>query len=164
MEFKPPTVSERLPTLSADVRLLSGMDTEVPGQCPRVTETRGADRAGVRSLSCVDAKVSLEVLHAVELSVAHRAAEGAAARRVKLQPGPPASCCGLPTALLELLLTLAVVPPQQAGQVERLTAGLAGVEDGVAGVAAGPCMDSINMWRGFWDGSWFCQLEDVWEL
>lgn len=131
-----------------------------------MTETLGADRAGVRPLSRVDAKVSLEVLHAVELSVALCAAERAAARRVNLQSGPPASCHGLLTTLLELLLALAVVPPQQAGQVERLTAGLAGVEvgEGVDEVAAGPHVDSVNLWRGFWDGTWFCQLEDVWEL
>lgn len=84
MKFKSSTVSEGLPTLPADVRLLSSMDTEVPGQCPGVTETHRADRAGVGSLSCVDAKVSLEVLHTVELSVALCAAEGAAAWRVEL--------------------------------------------------------------------------------
>lgn len=95
--------------------------------------------------------MSLEVLHAVELSVAHSAAEGATARRVKLQPGPPASCFRLLTTLLELLLTLAVVPPQQAGQVEHLTTVLAGVS--VAEATVGPCMDFINLWRGFWDGS-----------
>lgn len=156
MEFKPSTVSERLPTLSADVRLLSSVDTKVPGQGPRVTETLGADRAGVRPLSGVDAKVSLEVLHAVELSVAHCAAEGAAARRIKLQSVPPASCYGLLKTRLELLLALAGVPPQQAGQVERLTAELAGVEVDVAEVAAGPYMDAVNLWRGFW--------ENVWEL
>lgn len=129
-------------------------------------ETFGADRAGVRPLSRVDAKVSLEVFHAVKLSVAHCAAEGAAARWVKLRPGPLASRYGLLTVVLGLLRALAVVPPQQAGQVERLTAGFAGVEagDGVAEVAACAYMDPINLWRGFWDGGWFCQLEDVWEL
>lgn len=106
--------------------------------------------------------MSLEVLHAVELSVAHGAAEGATARRVQLQSGPPASRYGLLTTLLELLLALAVVPPQQAGQVEHLTTVLAAVS--VAEVAVGPYVDSINLWRGFWDGSWFCQLEDVWEV
>lgn len=60
-----------------------------------MAETLGADRAGVRPLSRVDAKVSLEVLHAVELSVALGAAEGAAARRVELQSGPLASVSGL---------------------------------------------------------------------
>lgn len=107
------------------------------------------------------AKVGLEVLHAVELSVALCAAEGAAARWVKLK-SPLASCYRLLTTLLELLLALAVVPPQQAGQVEGLTTGLAGVEvaDSVAKAAAGPHVDSINLWRGFWDGSWFRQLED----
>lgn len=50
--------------------------------------------------------------------------------------------------------------------MERLAAGLAGVEvgEGVAEVAAGPYVDSINLRRGYWDGSWFCQREDVWEL
>ncbi len=110
--------------------------------------------------------MSLEVLHAVELSVALCAAEGAAARRVNLQSGPPASCYRLLTTLLGFLLALTVVPPQQAGQVERLTAGLAGVEvgEGVDEVATGPYVDSVNLWRGFWEGAWFCQLEDVWEL
>lgn len=95
-----------------------------------MTETLGADRAGVGPLSRVDAKVSLEVLHAVELPVALHAAERAASRWVKLQSGPLASRYRLLTALLELLLALAVVPPQQAGQVESLTAGLAGIEVG----------------------------------
>ncbi|KAA8595120.1 hypothetical protein FQN60_012255 [Etheostoma spectabile] len=63
-----------------------------------------------------------------------------------------------------LLLALAKVPPQQAGQRECLATGLAGVEVGVAEIAAGPYTDSIDLWRGFWDGSWFCQLEDVWEF
>lgn len=110
--------------------------------------------------------MSLKVLHAVELSVALRALEGAAARWVKLQSGPLASISGLLITLLELLLALAVVPPQQAGQVECLATILAGVVvgEGVAEAAAGPHMDSINLWRGFWDGSWFCHLEDVWEL
>lgn len=125
-----------------------------------MTETLGAHRAGVRPLSRVDAKVSLQVLHAVKLTAAHSAAEGAAARRVKLQPGPPASRFRLLTKLLELLLALAVVPAQQAGQVENLTAVLAGVS--VAETAVGTYMDSINLWRGFWDGSWFWQLEGVW--
>lgn len=31
MEFKPPTVSKRLPTLTTDVWLFSSMDAEVPG-------------------------------------------------------------------------------------------------------------------------------------
>lgn len=110
--------------------------------------------------------MGLEVLHAVELPVALRAAKGAAARWVKLQSGPLASCYRLLKTLLELLLALAVVPPQQAGQVESLTAGLAGIEvgDGVAEVAAGADMDSKNLWGSFLDGSRFNQLEDVWEL
>lgn len=110
--------------------------------------------------------MSLEVLHAVELSVALCAAERAAARWVKLQSGPLTSRYRLLATLLELLLALAVVPPQQAGQVERLTTGLAGIDvgEGVAEVAAGPYVDSVNLWRGFWDGSWFSWLEDVWEL
>lgn len=123
-----------------------------------MTETLGAYRAGVRPFSCVDAKVSLEVLHAVELSIALCAAKGAASWWVKLHSAPLASIEGLLKTLLELLLALAEVPPQQAGQGERLAAGLAGVEVGVgvAEVAAGPHMDSIDLWRGFWDGSWFC--------
>lgn len=127
-----------------------------------MAETLGAHRARVRPLSCVDAKVSLQVFHAVELSTAHSAAEGAAARRVQLQSGPPASHHGLLTELLELLLALAVVPPQQAGQVEHLTTVLAGVS--MADIAVGPHVDSINLRRGLWDGSWFCQLENVWEV
>jgi len=130
VEFKPPTVSVGLPTLAADVRLLPGVDAEMSGQGPGVAETLGADGAGVRPLARVDAKVSLEVLHAVELAVAHGAAEGAAARRVQLQPDPLASIHGRLPALLQLLLTLAVVPPQKTGQLERLAAGLAGVEVG----------------------------------
>lgn len=96
------------------------------------------------------AKVGFEVLHAVELSVALRAAEGATARWVELQSGSLASCYRLLTTLLELLRALAVVPPQQAGQVEGLIAELAGivVGYGVAEVAAGPHMDSINLWGG----------------
>lgn len=127
-----------------------------------MTEALGAHRAGVWSLSRVDAKVCFEVLHAVELSVAHRTAERAAAWWVKLQPGPLASCDSLQTALLELLLALAVVPPQQTGQREALTAGLASVAGGevVAVGAPDPNMDSIHLRRGFGDGSRFCQLED----
>lgn len=143
MELQPPTVSKRLPTLSADVRLLSGVDTEVPGQCPRVTEALGAHRAGVGPLPRVDAKVSLEVLHAVELPVAHSATEGAAARRVKLQPAPPASHRRLRDALLGPLLALAGVPPQQAGQVEHLATVLAGVR--VAQGAAGLNLDPVDL-------------------
>lgn len=106
--------------------------------------------------------MGLEVLHAVELSVALCTAEGAAARWVKLQPGPLASC----HRLLTLLLTLAVMPPQQAWQVESLTTGLAGIEvgNGVAEITAGADMDSKNLLGGFLDGSRFCQLKDVWEL
>lgn len=127
-----------------------------------MTETLGAHRAGVRSLSRVDAKVRFEVLHAVELSVAHRTAERAAAWWVELQSGPVASCYSLLTALLELLLALAIVPPQQTGQREALTAGLASVVGGevVAVGAPDPNMDSINLWRAFRYGSWFHQLED----
>lgn len=163
MELQPPTVSKRLPTLSTDVRLLSGVDTEVPGQRPRVTETLGAHRAGVGPFPRVDAKVSLEVLHAVELPVAHSATEGAAARRVKLQSALPASHCRLRDALLGPLLALAGVPPQQAGQVEHLAAVLAGVR--VAQGAAGPNLDPVDLWRCFcWGGGGFCQLEDVWKV
>lgn len=106
--------------------------------------------------------MSLEVLHAVELSTAHIAAEGAAARRVQLQSGPAAPRHGLLTKLLELLLALAVVPPQQAGQVEHLTTVLAGVS--MADIVAGPYVDTVNLRRGLWDGSWFSQLEDVREV
>lgn len=127
-----------------------------------MAKTLGAHGAGVRSLSRVDAKVCFEVLHAVELAVALCAAERAAARWVKLQPGPLASCYSLLTALLDLLLALAVVTPQQAGQGEALTTGLARVVgvDVVAVGAPDPDMDSINLWGGFRYRSWFCQLED----
>lgn len=106
--------------------------------------------------------MSLEVLQAVELSIALSAAEGAAARGEKLQFGPLVSIYRR-IAVLKPLLALAVVPPQQAGQGERLAAGLAGVEvgGGVAEVATIPPVD-ITLWGGFWDGSWFCQREDVW--
>lgn len=149
--------------MSTHVRLLSGVDTEVPGQCSRVTETLGAHRAGVGPLPCVDSKVSLEVLHAVELPIAHSATEGAAARRVKLQSAPPASHRWLRNTLLGPLLALAGVPPQQAGQVEHLATVLAGVT--VARGAAGPNLDPVDLWRRFcWGGGGFCQLEDVWKV
>ncbi|TNN69468.1 hypothetical protein EYF80_020302 [Liparis tanakae] len=71
-----------------------------------------------------------------------------------------------PETLLQLLLTLAVVPPQQTGQLERLAAGLAGVEvgQGVAEVAARPHVDSVDLRWVFRDGRRFWQLEDVWEV
>lgn len=90
-----------------------------------MAETLEAHGAGVWSLSGVDAQVSLQVLQAVEFSVAHGAAEGAAARGVKLQPGPRASSHGRLTALLGPLAALTVVSPQQAGHGEGLTAELA---------------------------------------
>lgn len=111
-------------------------------------ETLGADGAGVRPLSCVDAKVRLQVLQAVELSVAHRAAERAATGGVKLQSGPLAPGHGRLRAILEPLLALAVVPPQQAGQVEGLPTVLTAVR-GVVEAAAGPDVHSKSLWRGF---------------
>lgn len=59
VELEPTAVPERLPTLCADVRLLASVDAEMPGQRSGVAETLGTDRAGVRSLSRVDAKVGL---------------------------------------------------------------------------------------------------------
>ena len=123
-----------------------------------MTEALGAHGAGVWSLSCVYAEVGLEVLQAVEVSVALCAAEGAAARRVKLQSAPLPSSCGRRTTLLVLLLALAGVPPQQAGQVEGLAAELAGVH--VADGVAGPHVDSISLWTKLWGQSRFFQLED----
>lgn len=111
----------------------------------------------------MDAEVGLEVLHAVKLSVTLGAAEGAAAGRVEQQSGPLSPRHGLlRTLLLELLLALVVMAPQQAGKVEGLSAELTGVGvgDGVAEVAATLDMDSINLWPGFWDGSCLCWLKD----
>ena len=115
-----------------------------------MAETFGADRTGVRPLSCVNAKVCFQILHAVELPVADCAAEGAAARRVKLQPSLFASCDGRLTALLEAVLALAVMPPQQAGQLEGLTAELTGVDVGksVTQTAARPGLTCTDPRRG----------------
>lgn len=55
--------------------------------------------------------MSLEVLHAVELSVADGAAEWTAARREKLQSASPAAGQRLLIILLELLLALPGVLP-----------------------------------------------------
>lgn len=145
VEFEPTTVPETFPTLSAMVRLLSGVDAEVPGQRSGVAETLGADGAGVRSLPRVDTKVGLQIFQAVELSVTHGAAEGAAARWVKLQLGPCASWYRQRTTLLEPLAALTVVPPQQAGQVEGLTAELTCVDG--SHVTDRPDMDSVDLGR-----------------
>lgn len=134
MEFEPTTVPERLPALPADVRLLPGVDAEMPGEGSRVAETLEAHRAGVRPLSGVDAQVGLQVFQAVELSAAHGTAEGAAARGVQLQPSSRTPRYGWQTALLEPLAALAVVSPQQAGQGEGLTAELARGNGGNAAV------------------------------
>lgn len=99
----------------------------------------------------MDAKVSLEVLHTVELSVADGAAERAAARREKLQSASPAARQRLLIILLELLLALPGVLPQQAEQLERLTAAFAGIR--AAEPAARPTaghVTSISLRRGFW--------------
>lgn len=108
-----------------------------------MAEALGADGAGVWPLSCVDAEVSLEVFHAVELSVAFHAAEGTAARWVKLQPGSLASCSRLLETLLVPQLALAVVLSQQAGQVESQTTVLTGIQ--VDEVTAGSIPDYINL-------------------
>lgn len=109
--------------------------------------------------------MGLEVLQAVEVSVALGTVERAAARRVELELGSLGPHYRLPAALLQLLLALSVVPAQLAGLVEGLAADLAGMEaaGGLAGVTARPDLDSVHLWWG-WDGGCLPWLEEVGEL
>lgn len=110
--------------------------------------------------------MSLQVLHAVELSVALGTTKRAAAWREQLQFGPLGSWDRRLKTLLELLLALAIVSPQQAGHMECLTTEFTGMEvgEGVAEAAVGSDVDSISLWRGFLDGSGLLQLEDAWKV
>lgn len=171
VEPQPPTVPEPLPTLAAHIRLLPGVDAEVPGERPRVAERHGAHRAGVRPLSRVDAQVGLQVLHAVEVPGAHGAVEGAAPGGVELELAAGAhggaGLGRLGALLVRPLLTLAVVPAKLAGLLEHLAAGLAhvdvGGELGGGGCGAGPGLDPVQLWWG-WDASGLLGLEEAGEL
>lgn len=98
-----------------------------------------------------------EVFHAVELSVTHCTAEWTVARGIQLQSGPLAPFYRLLTVLM---LTLTIVPPQQARKGEAVTTGLASVMAVDVVVVGAPELDvdSMGLWRSFRHGSWIDQM------